>query len=293
MSFDKIIAYNQKTAKKHGWLPEWFGVNHYGEELILAIKKFQKEHGLVSDGYCGSSTFRKISTVRMAEEDSYLIYKGNKIPIDWDEVILFCQPGGLEANSKNYSSYESKPEQRNPTLFVAHWDVTLSAPACYRILENRGISVHFSIGNRGEIYQYLDLRDVAWHAGSRSHNHASIGVEISCAYDLKWNSWYERKGFGERPIVRDAQVHGKTLSPFLGFYPVQIQALVALVKAIHDGCGIPLKTPNVKNGLDPDVVDGSFSGFCSHYHITERKIDCAGLNLEHIIQSAITLSKES
>jgi murein L,D-transpeptidase YcbB/YkuD len=32
----------------------------FGYDTLAALKKFQKDHGLVSDGYCGWSTSKKL-----------------------------------------------------------------------------------------------------------------------------------------------------------------------------------------------------------------------------------------
>ena len=51
---------------------------------------------------------------------------------------------------------------------------------CQKVLDKRGISVHFLIDNDGTIYQTLDLQHAAFHAGKV--NRKSVGVEISNAY---------------------------------------------------------------------------------------------------------------
>ena len=66
----------------------------------------------------------------------------------------------------------------------------------------------------------------AWHAGHARGNRASVGVEISNAYYPKYQDWYVKNGFGERPIIDDAWVHTEKLDPFMGFYPAQILSLI-------------------------------------------------------------------
>jgi hypothetical protein len=155
-------------------------------------------------------------------------------------------------------------------------------------LDRRGISVHFLIDNDGTIYQTLDLQHAAWHAGSSRTNRPSVGVEITNAYYPKYQEWYVKNGFGERPIIDDAWVHGEKLDPFLGFYPEQIEAAKALWKAINGATGIPFETPTSQFGktstkYEQDVAYGSFTGFVSHYHISKGKIDCAGLDLQTLL----------
>ena len=73
---------------------------------------------------------------------------------------------------------------REPKLFVNHWDVCLNSKSCFKVLQNRGLSVHFLIDNDGTIYQTMDMQHIAFHAGN--HNDVSIGVEISNAYYPKY-----------------------------------------------------------------------------------------------------------
>ena len=132
------------------------------------------------------------------------------------------------------------------------------------------------------------MQHAAFHAGSSRTNRASVGVEISNAYYPKYQETYTKRGFGQRPTVEDAWVHGNKLKPFLGFYPAQIDALKALWKAIHGATEIPYETPLGQFGktstkYEQDVPYGKFSGFVSHYHISKRKIDCAGLDIKALL----------
>ena len=296
MAIDKEF-YNEASAAKLGWNPTWFGCSSFDKKLTLAIKKWQKSNGLTADGLCGPGTFRRIFTYREANISDYvspnwdndglarIVYNGKEFPIEWDKTVLWTDKGGLMAKLGNYKSMAGQ-RTRKPTQFVNHWDVCLSSKSCQRVLDRRGISVHFLIDNDGTIYQTGDLQHIFWHAGSSKINAKSIGVEISNAYDLKWQSWYVKNGFGERPVVTDAYVHGKKLRDHLGFYPVQIEALKALWKAIHLACDIPLETPTgaAKNAYTATVSSGKFKGFVSHYHITKRKIDCGGLDIEKLLE---------
>ena len=135
----------------------------------------------------------------------------------------------------------------------------------------------------------LDTNHAAWHAGSKKWNHSSIGVEIANAYYPKYQSWYVKNGFGERPVWSDKEVHGRRQPDFLGFYDVQLEALQALWKAVHKGLGIPYKCPLDKNGetlykVSTAAAANRFKGFVSHYHLTSRKIDCAGLDINKLLK---------
>ena len=300
MALDKVF-YNKSSQDSLDWSPSWFGCEHNDDLLIVAIKKWQKSKGLKADGMIGPVSYRRIWTEREAEiskhtphpspyargtmacqDKKHIVHNGKFLEIDWDMVVLWDEALGLDSEPGAYYDYAGKPD-RKPTMFVNHWDVCLSSESCAMVLGRRGISVHFCIDNDGTIYQLLDTQHGAWHAGIGKVNHKSIGVEISNAYYPKYQDWYVKNGFGERPIQDGAWVHGSKLDPFTDFYPIQVEALKALWKAIHKGIGIPLEVP-VKGDANNTTVDlsaarGSFKGFVNHYNLTKRKIDCAGLDL--------------
>jgi hypothetical protein len=296
MSLKKAISYNKSQAAKFEWDPSWFDCTTFDEQLIENIKAFQLEHGLAGDGLCGPSTYRRAWTERDSLGDynadqvispgqKYIVHNANPFPIKWDKVVLWKQPGGLSAKAGNYSLYAGK-EDRKPGFFVTHWDVCLSSKSCASVLDKRGISIHFCIDNDGTIYQLMDTQNVAWHAGGRSWNHNSVGVEVADAYYPKYQSWYEKNGFGPRPVWSGKKVHGRSMDPFLGFYDVQIEALGALWEAISTACGIPLEIPETDSAVDPACEANTFKGFCCHYHLTRRKIDCGGLDMQAVLESA-------
>ena len=297
MTIDKNF-YNESSAKNLGWDPTWFGEKYYDDQLTRAIKKWQRARALTADGLCGPATFRRIWTERQVNIDTYkpkdvkysnyIVYNGEFHKIEWPKVVLWSEKGGLKADKGTYYDYTGRAK-RSARLFVNHWDVCLNSESCLSILNKRGISVHFLIDNDGTIYQTLDLQHGAWHAGSARVNRASIGVEISNAYYPKYQDWYKRNGFGERPIIEGARVHGNELAPFTGFYPAQIRALKALWKAIHNSTDIEYNAPlnqfdTTSKNYEQDVKYGKFNGFISHYHVSKNKIDCAGLDIKTLLE---------
>lgn len=291
-----LYFYNEASAEKLGWEPSWFGATRFNDELIENIKKYQKSKGLTSDGMCGPSTYRRIYTDRQENilkfkpnsknnKDSFIVFNAEYYDIEWPKVKLWFEGDGL----KMRKGFRRLFHKREPKFFVCHWDVCLSSESCYKVLSNRGLSVHFLIDNDGTIYQTMDMNDVAYHAGSKKWNDLSLGVEMSNAYYPKHQEWYVKQGLGERPLITDAVVHGERLKPFTGFYPEQIEAFKALAKAVNKATGIPLKTPldrskNTNTTVSKKAADGRFEGFVSHYHLTNRKIDCAGLDLKNILK---------
>ena len=295
MAVDKDF-YNEASAAKLGWTPDWFIPGHFlfDRKLQNAIRAFQRSLRLTADGMCGPTTYRHILTKIEAElqyegldwktdENDALWYHDKPIKVDWpaDKVHTFKDEGFPYKVSKGFSPYTNK---RKIKSFVNHWDVCLNAKTCAKVLANRNVSVHFCIDNDGTIIQLHDINDACWHAGNRKVNHSGVGVEISNAYYPKYQSWYKRNGFGERPIMSGALAQNKELDDFLWFYPVQIEALKALWKAIHEGCDVPYEAPENDWAYDTYAASGKFSGFMNHFHCSKKKIDCGGLDMKKLCE---------
>lgn len=297
---NKAIKYNLNSSKKYGWSCEWFDSDVFDETLVENVKSFQRKCNIKVDGLVGPATLRRKETELLEKEDfspckrrrrkgeKYLIYNNKKIPIAWDKVILWNENGGLKSKEGTYYDWSGRPD-RAPTQFVNHWDATLSSEACARIINKRGLSMHFLIDNDGTIYQMLDIQHAAWQAGSKLWNTAGIGVEISNAFYLKYQNWYKKNGFGERPIVV-SEVNGRPVGPHLDFYPIQLQALAALWASIHDGVGINMEVCNTK-GVDADCKNLQFNGFINHYNLTSNKIDCSSLDMIKVLEKAKEFSQ--
>jgi hypothetical protein len=292
MGIENKIFYNEASAAKMGWSPDWFDCEEFDEDLIEAITAWQEKNGLTADGLFGPASFRRLYNERISEIDVYareetescsgnsIIYNGEPYAIEWDKVVLWTEPRGLKAEKGNYSDYTGKPK-RDVKMFVVHWDVCTSSKTCQRVLNKRGISVTFLISADGTVFQTCDMQHATWHAGGRKWNHSSTGVEINNAYYPKWGSWYVRHGFGERPVW-NGKVHGTTLKNHLGFYPVQVEALKALVKAISIATGMPLDTPDTDTVYKP-ATRCEYSGVVHHFQLKRGKIDSAGLDLVKMI----------
>jgi hypothetical protein len=288
---DKIF-YNESSAKSLGWEPSWLGAKAFDDSLIRKIRAFQRDNGLKPDGLLGPGTFRRLVAHREAQEDydnqveiqpgeKAILYKGKKFPIKWDKVVLPTDDGGMQHDN----GYQHMKRKRKVSMFVAHWDVCLNSKSCFRVLNktSRSASIHFAIDNDGTIYQFLDMNHIAWHASKRSVNKKSVGVEISNAYYPKYQNWYKKNGFGERPMITDATVHGKKMEPFMDFYDIQKEALKALMEAVHNALDIPLESPD-GDTVVREVASGKYKGFVHHFNVVKNKIDCAGLDLGKIVE---------
>ena len=294
MAVDKEF-YNEASAAKLGWEPDWFIPGHklFDKKLTKAIKAWQAANGLTADGMCGPGSFRHINaeveakrevqSLGWVSDSSDVIWWGDKpIKIDWpsDKVHTFKDAGFPYPISKGVTKNSKK---RKINSFVTHWDVCLNSMSCAKVLAKRNVSVHFCIDNDGTIIQLHDLNDSCWHAGNSKVNRTSVGVEIANAYYPKYQSWYKKNVRKERPIMSGALAQDKVLDDFNWFYPEQIEALKALYKAIHEGCDVPLEAPSNKWAYDSSAAGGSWKGFMNHFHCSKKKIDCGGLDIKKLL----------
>lgn len=274
------ILYNRRSAKKYNWNPSWFGAEDFNEILINNIIEFQKSHDLKPDGLVGPKTYRRAFTnmENVPKTKGRILCNGKLVPFDWPKVKI---------DLLKDSCFKKSKKERIPTMVVTHWDVCLSADSCKKVLEKRNISTHFVIDNDGTIVQLADCNDIAWHAGIRKVNNASIGIDFSNAYYTKYQKTYVSRGHGERPVLENSHVHGIKLKPHLGYYPKQILAYKALLEFLHEQYGITLTCPTKNGKLLTEVykpaAQAKFNGVVCHYHLTRRKIDTAGLELDNII----------
>jgi len=195
--------------------------------------------------------------------------------------------------------------QAHVDQFVYHYDACGTSRKCFDVLhDRRGLSVHFMLDLDGTIYQTLDAKERAWHAGEA--NDRSVGIEIANigAYrDMKvLDQWYGQDDEGRtivtlpadfgptgirtpdfvaRPAregVVEGAIHGRTLYQY-DLTDEQYDALIRLTAALCRA--LPRITPDAPRDAEGNVrMDelsdqelADFSGLLGHYHITKDKVD--------------------
>jgi len=189
--------------------------------------------------------------------------------------------------------------------FVIHYDVCGTSRRCFEVLQDvRGLSVHFMLDVDGTIYQTLDLKERAWHAGTA--NDRSVGIEIANigAYpDLtELSKWYalddtgrmrltlpesmgdggiRTAGFIARPSGENP-VQGSIQGKDLWQYDLTDEQYDSLIKLTATLCKvlpeIRLNYPRDENGalrttmLTPEEM-ADYHGLLGHYHVTDAKTD--------------------
>ncbi len=171
--------------------------------------------------------------------------------------------------------------RRHVDQIVIHYDAAGTSRRCFQTLHDiRGLSSHFLIDRDGTIYQTLDVRERARHAGTA--NDRSVGIEIANvgAYesrkDLVRAVSEAGLSFSEQAIT--GVVQGKYLYQ-LPFTDSQYDALVALIHALRDALPAVASTiPRDERGrVETRVLSRNrqlrFKGVLGHLHVTDRKVD--------------------
>ena len=139
--------YNEASASKLGWTPEWFGCSSFDEDLTEAVKAFQSKLGIKADGLCGPGTYRRVWTDRESKlrylfdeipdhQGTSIVYNNDYYDIQWPRVVLPFMKGGMKINK----GYKKVVEKRKPKNFVCHWDVCLNSKSCFKVLSQRGLA---------------------------------------------------------------------------------------------------------------------------------------------------------
>jgi len=195
--------------------------------------------------------------------------------------------------------------QQHVDQFVLHYDACGTSRRCFEVLHDlRGLSVHFMLDLDGTIYQTLDVKERAWHAGTA--NDRSVGIEIANigAYgDMRTlDKWYARDALGgvhvtlpesmtvsgirtpdfvarpARNAVQVGEVNGGWLYQY-DFTDAQYESLIKLTATL---CRV---LPRIKPDYPRDANGrlrtseltaeemAAFSGLLGHLHVTSGKVD--------------------
>jgi N-acetyl-anhydromuramyl-L-alanine amidase AmpD len=174
------------------------------------------------------------------------------LPRDSDDVARYHSfrrnlPPGLEGRVKR-EGWRVEDLRRVVRKVVLHYDAAGSSRRCFEILHDvRGLSAHFLLDTDGTIFQTLDVKERAWHAG-KANDH-TVGIEIANL------GAYEDPGRLEGATVKGT-VHGQTLYQ-LPYTDAQYEALADLLAALCRVLAIP-----------PDS-----SGIIGHSDLTRSKVD--------------------
>jgi N-acetyl-anhydromuramyl-L-alanine amidase AmpD len=280
-----------------------------GDEIVVAGQFFHTGTRVVTwmdpGGYDAYRVERRFSPI---EVSSYSASRTN-VP-DLDSPNRYNLRGkGLspeEIEQVRGGGWDLPLLQKTVDQFVVHYDVCGTSRQCFKVLHDlRCLSVHFMLDLDGTIYQTLDLKERAWHAGTA--NTRSVGIEIANMGAYRgteknpFQDWYASSNgttvitipqrFGDggiltpnfvgkpaRPEPVVGTLQGSELTQY-DFTPEQYEALTRLTATL---CAV---FPNMKcdypKGPDGKVIPAKlddaelerYQGILGHWHVTTSKVD--------------------
>lgn len=184
---------------------------------------------------------------------------------------------------------------------VIHYDACGSSSRCFHILHDiRGLSCHFLLDVDGTIYQTLDVKERAWHAGPA--NDRSVGIEIAhfgafSSAEKADTHYIVEKGrprlnpqslagtsaegalpYPARNPLFEGEIHGQQLYQ-RDFTEAQYQSLEALLIALCKTLpGIEPVVPRLASGMVQDRLRSEapgqpVAGIVGHWHVGTHKVD--------------------
>ena len=297
-----VILATMAVAGVCGCLKPGELVKRGGDEIVAAGQLF----------HTGTPVVLWLDPLGYDAYNSHQHFKPDKImpdvPADKDSPRRFNYRGKLPELLKarvDRDGWTLKNLQEQVDQFVFHYDACGSSKRCFQVLHDlRGLSVHFMLDLDGTLYQTLDLKERAWHAGTA--NDRCIGVEIAHigAYPNMetLNKWYALD-FGEWPYIifpKEFQGTGIRTSGFIprsarkgvfkaaingrevfqyDYTEQQYQALIKLTAAMaRIFPKMKLDVPRNPDGTlrmnyFTDAEQDAFSGFMAHWHESQGKVD--------------------
>jgi hypothetical protein len=191
---------------------------------------------------------------------------GQDVPVRrWNDGQLPAVPEFKPGDG--YNKKRTKPID----LFVFHWTGGENEPIVMAAtLRKRDLGVEFAISRGGTIYQYCDPA-VVDTADAGIVNSRSAGCEI-ISYGMPGLMGPPKLGADRGVYI--ATTHGKAAKT-ARFYPVQIQAAIALAEAFSKAVpAVQRRVPDAELQTEmPRALLDQFKGFVGHYHITANKRD--------------------
>jgi hypothetical protein len=188
----------------------------HGDEIVAAGELFRIGTPVVlwmdPGGYDAYRVERRFSPVEASDwESSQSEARDLKTPNRYN--LRRDGLSGAELERVRGGGWDLPTLQRTVDQFVIHYDASGTSRQCFRVLHDvRDLSVHFMLDLDGTIYQTLDLKERAWHAGAA--NSRSVGIEIANlgAYAAggpnPFKDWYKPGADGQTRLVVPARLEG-------------------------------------------------------------------------------------
>lgn len=96
------------------------------------------------------------------------------------------------------TNYRLGNGKQNKYIVIHYVGATGDAEDNCKYFQNtyRGSSAHYFVGHKGDIWQCVEDKNIAWHCGANSYKHPycrntnSIGIELCCKKNNSNGTWY-------------------------------------------------------------------------------------------------------
>lgn len=240
----------------------------FANETIKAQQRFKIEP---IDGKFGSITFKVLLQYLSPIHSDYILYDNQRVQLPKREeysLITFDEPLGRDLHKYGHFNKRSVPISG----LTLHWG-GIDALNCYQIFCDpvREVSSHFTIGiekDKVAIYQMLDVKHRAWHAGSV--NSFTIGIDICQQPTIDWLNKYTAKGY---KVSIQSNTTGRGNSQYLTLDPRLQIATKTFVFDLLKALGLEYKAPATHDVYA--LADLKQYSVIGHHHVTETKWDIA------------------
>lgn len=270
------------------------------------------------DGLLGSMTSRRMQTwldfqadepeLPLPDGSEYIIFAGERLPIEGVKVFSFDEDGGLDlvkhnitrnkGKLKGFSKWRDDVDKLIASstkyanmLSFGHWDVCGSSAKCFKALAYRNLGSSAGIDNDGTVWWWSDPGLMyGWHGGTNANRQAVFSYDLSNAVSLKYAANYEKKVGIARPVLYiDKYERLGRGNGFLGMYEAQLVALLRVLKVLSARTGLPFTWPVKADGLPigrnwDKLWKSGYQGCATHRHLpTTTKWDVRGLEYQIMV----------
>jgi len=246
------------------------------EDFARATFAVQKDLGLRMDGMFGAATYiailREHDTV--PDDADYIVRNGRRFRVypRTYKLICFDRSDALKLDLHPAGYFSPRVPSAPINTIVLHWG-GYNPRSLYNVMSaDRPVSTHFGVGldegNQATVYQYLDIKHKAWHAGGA--NEGSIGIDICQQPVTKHLDYYKKAGYRVRT---EANTTGRGNDRVLSLDHRIAAATCEFVQELAKVTNIALRAPRSHDVLPEDVLRAHT--LLGHHHISGNKWDIA------------------